>query len=248
MISVRGRILELLHIWFPSIPTHYTAHLYCKSLIYSISLLTWMHGLLVKLIYIKLSPSARFCLRRLHQTPWRGAKASMWKTAASSEPGCECVIQPLHCCSCSSCGDIISPWPSRSPFICILLDWMTATQSSIVPEPVMSVHGGVTEVGPASDHSVLLQHHVRGFAVWTAGYLWGTFHPFTFCGPVNSNSGQRHTVHIYTHTQQHSRVSKQLDVHVSFDSGMKLENLRSMWNMWNIWNMHMSEQNRQRKC
>lgn len=24
---------------------------------------------------------------------------------------CKCVIQLLHCCSCSSCGDIISLWP-----------------------------------------------------------------------------------------------------------------------------------------
>lgn len=106
-------------------------------------------------------------------------------------------------------------------------------------------------MGPASDHSVLLQHHVRCFAFRTADYLWGTFHPFTFCGPLNLNSGggvsqkslgerQHHTIHTNTHTQQHFRVSNQLDVHVSFDSGMKLKNLCNMWNIWNIWNMYMS--------
>lgn len=93
---------------------------------------------------------------------------------------------------------------------------MTATQSSIVPEPVMSVRGGVAE---ASDPFV---------------------HPSTFSGPLNSNSGQHHAVHTYTHTQRRFRVSTQLDVHVSFDSGVKLENLCNMCNMcnmWSIWNV-----------
>lgn len=117
---------DLISIHLNSLKCIFLPAVGSESLIYSIMVSTWMHrhwipcktdlpvvfnssmssGLLDRVNLNQANYETDLIRQTCYKEHWRVNR-------------CECVIQLLHCCSCSSCGDIISLWP---PFSCILLD------------------------------------------------------------------------------------------------------------------------------
>lgn len=235
-----------------------------QSLIYSIMVSTWTHRHWIPSetdLRITLSTSSGLSYWvNLNQTNYetdlirQTCYKQRWRVNRW-----DCVIQPLRCCSCSSCGDIISLWPPptprspaffgikwrpHNPPLCPNLWCLCTEESRRWAQPqIISCLG----------QHVLVLHVLGGFFLTEFSLFYYSLLNFWFllCEPLNLDSlpskkagacpGQVTTPSHCSLTQQHFKVSKQLD------SG-KTPQYPGGWRVKSVWNIDISELRRQIEC